>query len=77
MDRHRVEGAKVEALHKCAVVPRRARISGSSTFRSLNTRLESNNEEDSYQTFELIEAFDNQPVFPPATLTVFQAHGLL
>jgi len=31
---------------KCAAVPRRARISGSETFVSLNSRLESNKEEE-------------------------------
>jgi len=33
------------ALHKCAAVPRRARIQGSYTFASLNSRLDSNREE--------------------------------
>ena len=32
--------------HKCAAVPRRARIEGSYTFASLNSRLETNEEEE-------------------------------
>ena len=32
--------------HKCAAVPRRARIEGPQTFASLNSRLESNKEEE-------------------------------
>ena len=33
-------------LQKCAVVPRRARVQGSQTFVSLNSRLENNEEEE-------------------------------
>ena len=34
------------ASHKCEAAPRRARFSGSETFVSLNSRLESNQEEE-------------------------------
>ena len=41
---------RTTALHKCAVVPRRARIQGAQTCVSLNSRLESNKEEETTRT---------------------------
>ena len=41
----RVTNLKTTTLHKCAAVPRQARIYGSKTFVSLNSRFESNEEE--------------------------------
>ena len=37
---------RTSTLHKCAAVSRRARIQGLHTFAALNSRLESNNEEE-------------------------------
>jgi len=39
-------GVTCAISQKCAAVPRRARIQGSQTFVSLNSRLESNKEEE-------------------------------
>ena len=41
-----VLNSRTTGLHKCAAVPRRARIQGSWTYVSLNFRLESNKEEE-------------------------------
>ena len=42
----RVSDLRASAVQKCAAFPRRARIQGSWTFESLNSRLESNKEKD-------------------------------